>query len=230
MHFLVFVPGGSGSDALGSLTRAGLADIAPNAIGIDVAPHDSPEGKQGAIFGWGEFNATHQMLYRPDLQDWIPNHAGLYSVGVWKDSPPTPADLLKDRWHPSHDVVLGDGKSWHVPVARRLPQKYGLQSGKPVLTVKQQFAAFWAASYDWYETLLGADVGSGRMEAPSNWWDYALMALSLNYRLTPEVVAHLELIDTENVLELVLVTVDGHAITKTELELQKKTDESPVVS
>jgi hypothetical protein len=78
-----------------------------------------PDGKHGVIFTALDRQVPPaRRQYDPQNQVWIEHRTGGYWVGMWKDEPPTPADLERKKIIPGKAVELADGNYWQVPIAR----------------------------------------------------------------------------------------------------------------
>ncbi len=130
--FLYFIPGLSGP-ADGELVNRGLADV----LGFREDGHvgygpfrsidSGPGGKPGVLLAAA---GCHLPDFDAESQKWYP--AGSepddkkYWFGFVTATPPTPDDLARDRQVPGNVVRLGDGRQWHVPIARNCPRSRGL--------------------------------------------------------------------------------------------------------
>ena len=196
MHFLVFVPDAKGPEALAAV---GLDSLSAGAEFVTVQA--GPTGGRGIIFGW-PVNGQHaaRCSYRPEEQDWIPaaHHgdepAARYFIGFWKDSPPRAGELARRRVYGGISVTLGDGCEWTVPACRDLPHAMRLlPGGEWGVAPTDQFAPYVVAAKHFELQLLG-DARPGLIEQV----EFAIRALSLNYRLTREVASHLQLFTTSD--------------------------------
>lgn len=195
MHYQIFIFEHDGQNR--SLSDVGLESIAEGAIPLP--PAVGPENRRGQIFYWPPGpGQPEQFGYRPDAQTWLePQSADQpYRVGLWPERP-TPADLERPRPFDGYRVPLGDGNPWIVPTAALLPKDYGLEGGQVVLTVQEKFRAFWQRSIDLHE-LLAEQSNDAEAVLPGDWFDYCCDALALNYRILPEIVAELQLLNTRN--------------------------------
>ena len=227
MHFLIFVPRIDAAQP--TLDAAGLGDFAANSTPFALAR--GPGGGPGTLFGWTKpTDPCREFGFFPDRQTWSPSKpAGRYWVGLWNDSPPTPAELLRTSPFDGGAVRLGDGQSWRIPAAARLPKTCVLSDdGEPGFRIADQFQEFWRESETYFFQLVLADAGDEDIIIDANWWSYLCRALRLNYRIVPEVVSELRLFSTDTMLEAVLATVEGRPIH--EAVDQKKTDATLPVS
>jgi len=138
-------------------------------------------------------------------------------VGHYVCEPPTPDDLARDELVRGYRVPLADGQRWAVPLARKFPEgtalpqavyldKQGAVICEPLpkyAQFTQHVDAFWQALAEHGESTEDLD--------PDQWFDLAVEALAVNYRLGRSEVSHLGLLTTENIWLLLLVMVDAPA-------------------
>lgn len=229
MHFQIFVPATTSPKALEAV---GLSGIAAGAMHAEIAC--GPGGLGGMLFSWDD-----RIEFRPELTRWIESAArpglarGAYHVGIWLDSPPCAADLQRGHVFDGCGVKLGDGGTWIVPAAGRLPRRFRLrpEDGRHEFQVRDEFAKFWRESAEWYRLFMES-AERGGITLDEDAWRYAYDALSLNYRLTPEVDDELRLFDTSAIIDALRATIDGISIRDMEATLAAslKKKESPVVN
>jgi len=191
MHFLIFVP--LTTDAH-SLEAVGLESIARGAMSTTIEV--GPDGRPGTMFGWQQEHRPPVLAVQPKEQEWIPAcaapgyEAGRYLVGFWRKFPPTPGDLLRPRNYGGNVVVLGDGYEWQVPNVSDLPHAYAVdESGRWRLRAKRAFRELIVQAADMNRRFQPGGEGVEQDEAIN----FAMRALSLNYRMTPEVASYREL-------------------------------------
>lgn len=217
---LIFIPDRTGANEM-HLADAGLKhllrpdDDSPSATDLIST---GPGGLYGQTWGWlgdgGESNG-----YFPEGQHWIRHEGGKYWVGWQYDRLPSPATLMRKSLLPGKPVELGDGQLWLVPSAMELPQQAKLRGGKWAWEPESRFAEFversqWAfdVARKWFE-----DPGPVPIEAV----DYALEVLSMNYRLTPEIVDHLGLITPVTLIYILAASSDLKRLIAIENDLKK---------
>jgi hypothetical protein len=210
MHFLIFVPRQDGG-RLPTLADAGLADFAAGAMHFDLAV--GPGKRAGVLFGWVKAtDAAKDFGYFPDRQTWIESKpAGQYWLGLWKGSAPTPAELLRPFPFRGSAVALGDGNAWIVPAAAKLPKTTAPEldeHGNPKFTLDARFARYWQLSERYFAELADADFTLGEIEVDAGLWHFAVEALRMNYRLVPELVAHLGLLAPSDLLTVLAAAID----------------------
>lgn len=217
---LIFIPDRTGSNQT-HLSEAGLKhllrpdDDSPSSTDLIST---GPGGLYGQTWGWlgdgGEANG-----YIPEGQHWIPNDGGRYWVGWQYDRLPSPATLVRKSVLPGKPVELGDGQLWLIPSAMELPQQAKLRNGQWTWLPESRFEEFversqWAFDLvcKWLE-----NPGPVPIEAV----DYAIEVLSMNYRLTPEIVDHLGLITPINLMQILANSTDLKRLVEIQAELKK---------
>jgi hypothetical protein len=219
-HFLLFIPGARGASSK-VLEDVGLADFAAGAEFASAnAPRDLlPAGvaSSGTICAWRKPGAVMPMGFVPAEQDWVPAAAsdGLaaarYLVGLTKNAPPRPPELLRPYPYQGQDFPLGDGHQWLFPEYRELPRDILLNDdGTFKFEVQRQFHAFSLDCLRWSADLSRAHKDGETAEARFSYtriFVFLVQALRLNYRMLPEVASHLRLFNTANVVAPLLQTV-----------------------
>lgn len=195
MHHLIWIKREnlSGVTVAEQLAAVGLAD---HADGAQTVPCEGPDGG-GTLFGWNALKG--RLHYHAAQQTWLSavadgeRPAGRYHVGIWNDSPPTEADLRRPYRYGGRSVELGNGETWLVPTPEELPHVAKLaDDGSWRFVVQRNFHDYYLRAMQWVERLAvpeGVSVFYGEMLA------VAVEALTLNYRLPPELISHLELFD-----------------------------------
>lgn len=234
MRFLIYIPNVPGDVTPNDekLSKVGLPALAQGCATITTSA--GPDGKPGVVFSWPTSDPRSTMGYLPEIQEWIPAEAvgdlaeKRYWVGFVKGLLPTPQELsrpmLLEGDGDSRGTVLGDGRKWVIPAAGMLPKRSRYTSKGWGWEVVQQFEAYWEESCQWYTDLITKDISDGQTTVAANCCDYLTRALSMNYRLTPEVVSHLGLFTTRTIGPALLATI--HGITIREEVAQKKTDDT----
>ena len=215
--FAIYLPGLSGYDPQ-HLTRAGLGDLLD-----DVAPSfgefsQGPDGARGLCATWDK-----RPLTGPDQVDWTRLRGGKFWLGKLKGEQPKPEWFARERQHLGKDVVLADGHKWHVPIARQLPRVIGLDDeGKLTGKIVPRYESFWEKA--WATTAWWRPNDAG--ETTVSWqagFEFACLALSINYRVNPDVCGWLGLISSD----LLFPIADAVTEISDAFELQKKTDSYP---
>ena len=206
-HYLVYVPqrhvqAAQKRDLTQSpLAHVGLPDHAAGAFNLLCG--DGPDGQGGTLYSWAPGTAQHRLHYNADEQDWIPavpHHdqpAERYWIGFWRDSPVTPRDLQRPRLAPGVELELGpDGHHWRVLTSSTLPTEADLTPGGEWVTrVQPQYADYCSEILTWRNTL---DSGLREYSLP-DLYELTLRVLSINYRLTREVIVRLRLLRDEDI-------------------------------
>lgn len=242
MHYQIYLPGKRTGDGE-YLEAAGLGHLRGGEEYWETST--GPDGTGGMIVTWPLDDPGYLFGYYPDEQEWLVGPNGkpkaesgwqqskdleplsasgspLYYCGFWGGRPPTPLELGKPPGVPGMEIMLGDGNRWVVPVAELLPKDVIFKAGSPQAVVKQQFEKFWDESTRWVGWFLEADP---EREIPESFipdlFEYVLRALSLNYRIVPELVTQLRLLDYQTIFASVAATLHKPAID--DVELEKKT-------
>jgi hypothetical protein len=226
MRFAIYIPGDDICNPEAKLTAVGLAQFIPEAAGMGTS--NGPDKRPGIVFSWPH-GRVGPIGYMPNRQTWIPAlengelAAGRYWVGFTNDSPPTPDELAWPRRFGGYSLPLGDGNAWAIPSAGMLPRSLKTSAGGRVeRVVRKEFRQYFDDSVKWFADLIQRDFSELDQKFDSEIIDYLGRALSLNYRLTPEVISELELFNTENIVLCLRASIDGLKIAE-EIEAQKKT-------
>jgi len=232
MHFLIFIPEDPGTcfTPENMLKSVGI-DYKENVEQVPLSADFSPAGTKGRLFTWDTLKGN-KLAYQPEQQTWKPAiadkdlKADRYWIGFWDNSPPTPKQLVKHETYPGKLVQLKDGNSWLVPAARFCPHQYLYDDdGQMAEVICDEFREFWEMSARFVQELLNFDEQSVP-QPTAEWAGHAADALMINYRITPEVINHLNLLNNQNVVECVGATVCKHEILE-ELAAQKKSELPP---
>jgi hypothetical protein len=148
-------------------------------------------------------------------------------LGFETASPPGPGDLLREvHCTENHPVTLGDGNSWGIPVVRRypsgtaLPQVIVLGKRGPEARIKREYETLYQLAVALADDLYGD--GEAKLDAGAL-LVMASLALAVNYRLGPDEISALELLDTQNAQEIAGAIIDRPSLLKLRDELEKKT-------
>lgn len=220
---------------------------------IGAIPFDS--GAAGSLATWRPFGdpARDAALTFTEGQVWTPAKAdedrGLeakrFWIGVDPDRPPRPEDLARKDQLPGEWTVLHDNQPWKIPVASRLPHVHGLNgAGKFARQVSEEYREFYDRAEQYmveiFRELDLEDALRGVMPAEEleekindnlvpipleDGWEFSNIALALNYKLTPEIVDVLQLLDDTAMTAIIGAAINMVPILET--RDQKKTD-SPV--
>ncbi|MBW3538766.1 MAG: hypothetical protein KY476_00700 [Planctomycetes bacterium] len=174
--------------------------------------------------------APRRLGYYAKEQTWLPGPDDAegrprWYLGFNPAEPPKPADLARVKVIKGYRVEL-NGQTWEVPLLRapsgdsNLPQTLGWdRSGSLTTVVREQYREAWERSAITYDALLGG----GSLDYATA-LDLCLEALALNYRLGRLEVTTLELLDTQNFIEVLGSTIDLPKV-KELVEAAKKNEE-----
>lgn len=193
-----------------------------------------PDGANGVVVSWSRDEP--RIGYYPDRQTWHNATAfGGYWIGINNGIQQLPEDFARDTLIPGHDVVMGDGRAWTIPIARafpvgtRLPTRFALNaSGEVVERVTEAHLALSAHADAVFRSL--CDTGGISMDKAEARKAVAC-AISANYRIAePEALA-LGLLTTDAMLDVLLALVDFPTWERERdaMDTQKKTgDPAPI--
>lgn len=247
-RLIYFIPSPANADAAELIVSRGLGDrfcdcdgrLAPlldpdtAIVPGDLLPFAQTPVKRGPDGGEGVLVSIPQgegVRFDADAQTWVrfdrPAPGGTIWLGWWNDARPGPDSIQRAVTLPGYGVLLGDGNTWVVPVAKLLPASR-VWDGKSWLTRQRPvYAALWNLSCDllrefwepvntWAEMIerhqqrddksavaIPADEEAratavlSEYEAATAGYDPmdTVRILSANYRIGPEEVSALELID-----------------------------------
>lgn len=213
MHYLLFIPDCKPSDIEATAKIAGLASIIGEA---DVAPgHTGPDGQTGVMCGWLSENAR-LMHYADDQQTWVPSFAKdehgkpLYWVGFWNDKPPTESELRRHYTQAGPRIKLGE-QSWKLPTPDSVDARAVYSDdGSMRWEVIRQFS--WVCDEaDALKEVYLEDFGVREIvfqHEPSEQIGWLTKLLQINYRLIPEVAAHLDIwIGKQHLIDVFIMTL-----------------------
>ena len=200
MHYQLFIADVRGADPQ-HLVGVGLGDFVSGAEFLDVAPDRSPIERGGVLVAWRRPGAN-EIGFLKERQRWVPAvqsgdlAAGRYWLGFWNDHPLTPADLKRPYQYRGHSMELGDGETWLIPEAHKLPHDMILQDdGSYRFELQRHFHDYGLDVQAAIERLSENDMQYSPVDAAN----LIARALRLNYRFTPEVQNELRLINTANI-------------------------------
>ena len=151
-------------------------------------------------------------------------------LGVALNEKPSPGDLLRAEIRTGHQVKLGDGQFWEIPVARLalggsgLPRRRVLrEDGTAAWEVESAYTDLSAAAERVWQHMQGQSVNLKDVDVD----DLCGAALAVNYRLgRPEALA-LGLLTDSAITALLEALVDMPTV-RAILEAQKKSSATPV--
>jgi hypothetical protein len=193
------------------------------------------------VFYWRDrgFDLAPTYGYHPQQQDWTPAKAGFrvdasgareplaegrFWMGRPKGEPITPESLLRKNHHGGAVVELADGGEWLIPVADKLPRNWGLNDyGVPARFVPERFEWYCRKTAEFAFLIrnhkLGADI-----EFPEA-WTFAVAALSMNYRLSAEIIDWLGLLNDH----VIVLLIGGAIAWKDETDYVTAPSDSPAI-
>lgn len=238
--YQIFIPGVRGANN-GHLKDVGLDALCDGPWQwYDMMPHlEGVEPGMCATIQRGNPETDPVLGFHDDRQTWTPAKAdeerglkaGRFWIGVENDRPVMPGDIARDKQVVGNRAGLRDGHGWMIPIAEQLPHVHGLDStGKVKRRVDPRFQEFCDLA-DGYMKVIFREFdlmdSEGKQDETfdvdlDNGWRFCLVALSLNYFLTPEIVDVLELIDDASMVRVISAAIDLPAIIETRDD-QKKT-------
>lgn len=237
MHFLYAIPNCNSVNEK-KLEEAGLMnifeDIKPNFSQRYTA--QGPGEKDCTLLCIG--NDATQLYFKPAEQDWQQSLNERYYIGFYKNNKPTERELRREIQLEGHDVKLGDGEKWLIPVAREfpvgivLPQSLMLGKNGEVISggILPQYAQFgMKAEKVWEEFKVGISQAKQKDEMKltlSEGMEFAIDALAFNYYVGTEEVNLLELITSQNLQEIIEAVIDMPAVLEAMKQWQSKKNET----
>lgn len=246
-HYMLFFPGSQDPDDA-QLATAGLGGLVNT--GVPIHWHQvlrgGPDGHDGMICCWctgdpsrdADAGQHANCLWQPAKADRLRGlAAGRFYYGFNPASPPTPRDLALPKRYPGYDVEFADGSVWHIPAAIKLPHEHGInEDGVWERRVARRYLEFYDRSMEYGVQIFGqmdaaeviraanpdmpddASLGSLTLEDADK---HCCIALALNYRVTPEIVDYLGILDDVAMFAAISATIDLPQIS--EVLNQKKT-------
>jgi hypothetical protein len=237
--FLYFIPNHPG----GNVTRA---DFEALGLGYALSVGDpdarvcraGPEGLSGILAvpspvpGSG-VDRGPDSLYEPAKQVWRKGPGGKYWVGFYKNQPPMPASLRREKLIEGEPTKLSGGGEWLVPIARSvvrgttLPKAMVLGEDNETWEQKEleEYAHLCRDAERAWEVLSRTTTDEdGNGVAKIGWQEgmrIAVSALSANYRVGPIEVAMLRLTDGD-MWEVLRSVCDVPALERVMAERAKK--------
>lgn len=246
MHYVIFIPNATGYSAQDQLAAVGLDTLCDTFVG-PTSENAELGGVAGRLIRWDDHTRQGRNA-TPGVSDktWWWDYQRRYAIGHVAEAPPTPDDLKRnDRYNDSpyltsFPCTLKDEQVWLVPIARQLPSQWIQcpETGRPVIATVPRFA--------WYfDQMLAAvqAIGSGEAtpeNTPADYFELAVKALTLNYRICPEIVYALGLFGAEHAASVIgaacELSIEFNATTHWTVRAdnpilaQKKTEQLPSVS
>ena len=169
-----------------------------------------PDGKGGCyvypIPETGNLPRTHG--YDPQTQEWD-DHGGFW-LGIDTENRPTPPELIRPTVVSGYEYRLGDDWDWICPVIRRpngspnIPQSWGENGSGFVEKVLTQWVWAWKLS----EKIWNVSWGEEDIETAEA-WGICCQLLSINYRVGKYEITKLQLITSNNYIQIFEAAVEG---------------------
>lgn len=247
-HYSIYIPGAKGATNE-HLVRVGLGRLCePSGPEWTEVLGRGPDGGSGSVASWpltGDPSIDALQGYHPERQQWLPIDedpaqqlaAGRFWYGCEPERPPTPADLALKKQVVGERVLLADGQAWMIPFASRLPHDHALVGGKWRrrvsarhrdwhLRAQRNMEAIFTA-LDLQDFLAGRVAADQLSETPmkitlADGAAFCCDGLAINYRVTPEIVSFLALLDDRSMVAIIWTTIEMQAVL--EVRDQKKTE------
>lgn len=191
-----------------------------------------PDDKSGCILTYQRHDGQvpRRLGFYPQEQTWTPVGDGsLVWFGIDPSEPPTPEDMRRRKQHNGYRLTLGDGAEWTIPVIRRpdgsteLPtDMHWDAAGRFCEPIKPAYEAYWRESAEVAEWFFG-NTDLTRLP-PVHCVELGIRALSINYRFGVNEQNALRVIDRENYLTLLALTVDMPRAEEILASLKKTSD------
>lgn len=253
MHYFIYFPGATAPDPrlfernnIQGLLRGGNPDMAQTRCG--------PDGKHGIIATWGWGSGGSPVLADTEDKTWrrfeVDGEPLGWMLGWVTDSPPEPADLeLDDSLKIDGSYIkLGDGNEWLVPESQYVPRehKYDSRAKSWTIGAPAEFEEFCRKAEQYAIDVLGAILELGRAyefgkehdisfseEKPVEFSlqgliGFVVESLSINYRLTPEIVSEFGLLDTPSITRAIHAIAGQHE--KSFMRIVKKNYNEDIIS
>jgi len=251
MHYLIYIPNVKGvGDKV--LEAAGLSALKDSGAEFSEHYEGTPDGSHGTLVSWSPY--SEEKLNPPkkvNAENWVwrpcpktPNvEEGQFWLGTNKYLPPLPLDLLRrgEQELDGYEVQLGDGQAWRIVPASAVFREYRAEGKelkwKPEERNEQYtrnasiIAREIFAKLDLLDcpNVAKADIASYSDQPVtfilSGSFDHCCLALSVKYRLTPEICDMLNLVNRKEIqAEIVKASIDLPDIFET--REQKKTNDS----
>jgi hypothetical protein len=206
VHFQLFLPDCDLQNIEAEAKRRGVLDLLGDHDGMPIG--EGPGNKAGLLVAWLKPGDRH--LYAPDQQTWIPSRvkseAGqpLYYVGIWNDKAPQQAELRRRRSQGGNWCQLGSER-WLVPTPKSVDRRAVYIDDSSSMRWEPLSEFSWMCDearmlHDLYLEETGTRLFVYKID-PGPQIEWLLRLLRVNYRITAEVAAHLDLwVDRDNAL------------------------------
>lgn len=169
-----------------------------------------PDGDVGTFYFWCDPTRQSRQMpltYNEGIQKWTRASQTMW-IGEERGLKIEPHDLARLEQYSSLEVMLADGQMWKVPITAHLPRTWGLGvDGAFTRAVRPEFREYCELSEDVWNSVVMGKESDARVQIPKA-WDYCCRALALNYRVCPEIVSHLGLIDDSVVAKVLGASIE----------------------
>ena len=206
MHYVIFIPNKSAANRQ-NLIDAGLGDLLPKgdespmcADLIGRGPGDLP----GQVWAWGDAIPA----YLPDRQTWTADKQGRFWLGITTELPPTPQQIMRRNPIKGPALPLTDGHEWVVPNVEQLPCGFAMDDQGEVIRVPLAPYRHFASECEW---ALDSITAAAKGEDVTEWlrtFEFAALALSLNYRLHRNLLLMLDPLTEEHPVQITVGAID----------------------
>lgn len=214
---------------MGCLFHEGDSD--PRCAGLEGA---GPDGQAGGTVSCPIPQSQLEQVslsYLPDRQQWFQNKKEDYWIG-WEEKP-TPESLLREDYIDGVPLEMADGKTWGIPHIWSQKHVMDMDENENIIRRKERRYRKWyeeslsmveMCKAQIHRVVTGKDPQPG-VEVSDVVWDpeaafqYLCWVLSLNYRVTPFLVAKLGLVEERQLLQSISVATDLAGVQELELRL-----------
>lgn len=224
MHFLAFIPDIKPADLESAAKVAGLTDLISDSTQDVAANANGPNQLTGVMLGWLSPTNPH-IHFDAAKQTWLPSivkdDAGKprYWIGIWTASVPHESEMRRAYTQDGTRTRLGE-QTWKLPTPSTVDSRavYNddgsmrwevIRKFSWVCDEAKSMTAVYLENFGLRNMLFAVD--------PGEQVEWLLKLLRINYRMTPEVAAYLDLwVGKKNVIDVVLSTLG--LFRKTEVE------------
>lgn len=215
MRPLIYIPQANLDKALqpaDQLAAFGLGHL----TGVNTGEGPGPDGGRGMFYGWQD--ATNLVIGFDDQhQTWLPSFrrgdadAGLYWTGFRTDSPPTESDLRRPDSRQGKFVELSNGDRYLITTPATLDRYPSRDDDGNLIWLVDE-------SFNWLVQDLEKRKATGIIKTSDgetdrvsiimdteNDFEFLVKLLQINYRLTEELICHLQILSEQFVRDLVIV-------------------------
>ncbi len=238
MSGFIYAISNAGMVTAKKLEEVGLANIFE---GVNYSQRQTAQGPGGGdctLICIGD--DAKRLYFKPEEQSWQQSLNEKYWAGFYEKDKPSEEILRREKQLAGHEIELGNGSKWLIPVARiitggsALPQSLILGKNNEVRTeALPQYAQFSAKAEKLWEDFLNENSEKKKevkLTIPER-MTFASEALAWNYHIGTEEVNLLKLITTQNLHEVLEVIIDIPTLIKVakEMEAQKKNTEAATI-